>query len=247
MTNKLLLIEKQDVLGFMTDFYQDDNGELYMTGAQIGRCLGYANPRKAISEIFNKYKGLLKGHYKHTFAMVAQTISETSEPSSPLGSEVDRPQSEDGRKVIYQRRKVYLFDEQGVYLIAFHANTEKALKFQEAVANVLKNLRKGYQVWLLERERSKATRRTLTDAIKEDYPDSPHKRFMYKNFTDLAYRTVFGKTAKQLKEEYGDNIRDKLSDSQLKKLKAVEGLIENYIALGYGYDTIKSILTPMLE
>ena len=61
------------------------------------------------------------------------------------------------------------------------ADTATAIKFQKTVAKILKQLRKGYQVWLLEREKGKATRRTLTDAIKEDYPDSPHKRFMYKN------------------------------------------------------------------
>lgn len=219
MTSKLVLYEKQDVLGFMTDFYRDDEGNLYMTGEQIGVCLEYENPRKAINNIFDRYKGRLKNYSRDL-----------------------NLRSRDGKP-----RKTRVFNERGIYLVAMKSNQPKAWDFQEAVAGILENLRKGYQVWLLERERGKATRRTLTDAIKEDYPDSPHKRFMYKNFTDLAYRTVFGKTAKQLKEEYGDNIRDKLSDSQLKKLKAVEGLIENYIALGYGYDTIKSILTPMLE
>lgn len=219
MTNKLLLIEKQDVLGFMTDFYRDDNGELYMTAKQIGICLGYANPQKAMDNIYSRYK------------------DQVEENSVTL-----KLRATDGKSY-----KTRVYNEEGIYFIAFHAETERAFAFQKAVAKILKQLRKGYQVWLLEREKGKATRRTLTDAIKEDYPDSPHKRFMYKNFTDLAYRTVFGKTAKQLKEEYGDNIRDKLSDSQLKKLKAVEGLIENYVALGYGYDTIKSILTPMLE
>ena len=219
MTNKLLLIEKQDVLGFMTDFYRDDNGNLYMTGEQIGRCLEYAYPREAVNKIFERFKDRLSKY--------SREVKLTSIDGKP--------------------RKTRVFDEKGIYLVAMKSNQPKAWDFQEAVAGILENLRKGYQVWLLEREKGKATRRTLTDAIKEDYPDSPHKRFMYKNFTDLVYRTVFGKTAKQLKEEYGDNIRDKLSDSQLKKLKAVEGLIENYIALGYGYDTIKSILTPMLE
>lgn len=241
MTGKLVLFEKQDVLGFMTDFYRDDEGNLYMTGEQIGRCLGYTEPRIAINKLFNRYKEHLAGYYVNTFVQVPRKVNDDK------GSEDYRNQFGYGRTIEYQRRKAILFNERGIYLITMKSDQPKAWDFQEAVAGILENLRKGYQVWLLEREKCKFIRRTLTDAIKEDYPDSPHKRFMYKNFTDLAYRTVFGKTAKQLKEEYGDNIRDKLSDSQLKKLKAVEGLIENYVALGYGYDTIKSILTPMLE
>ena len=244
MTSKLLLIEKQNVLGFMTDFYRDDNGELYKTREQIGRCLGFASPAIAIAKIHDRYKELLKGHFIQTFINVPITNRANNDASSKT---LINQNGECIKSTKTKRVKSFLYTEEGVYLLAFHANTEKAFAFQEAVAGILANLRKGYQVWLLEREKGKFIRRTLTDAIKEDYPDSPHKRFMYKNFTDLAYRTVFGKTAKQLKEEYGDNIRDKLSDSQLKKLKAVEGLIENYIALGYGYDTIKSILTPMLE
>lgn len=62
MTNKLLLIEKQDVLGFMTDFYRDDNGNIYMTGEQIGRCLSYANPVQSISNLYKKYEDNL-GEY----------------------------------------------------------------------------------------------------------------------------------------------------------------------------------------
>ena len=59
MTSKLMLFEKQDVLGFMTDFYRDGEGNLYMTREQIGMCLGYADPSEAIRQIHKRNHELL--------------------------------------------------------------------------------------------------------------------------------------------------------------------------------------------
>lgn len=219
MTSKLILFEKQDVLGFMTDFYRDDKGNLYMTGEQIGRCLGYAEPRVEINKIHKRYKDRLDKYSVDTKLV-----------------------STDGKK--YKRR---LYSERGIYFIAMRSNTDKALDFQEAVTNVLEKLRKGYQVWLLERERGKEARKTLTDVIRDDYPNSPHKRFMYKNFTDLVYKSVTGKSSKELKEEYGEPLRDNLPAEVLKKAKAIESIVKGYVELGYDYKTIKSLIAPQLE
>ena len=219
MTSKLVLYEKQDVLGFMTDFYRDGEGNLYMTGEQIGICLGYANPRVEINKIHKRYKDRLDKYSVDTKLV-----------------------STDGKK--YKRR---LYSEKGIYLIAMRSNTNKALDFQEAVAGILENLRKGYQVWLLERERGKEVRHTLTDTIRDKYPDSPHKKFMYKNFTDLVYKTALGKSFKELREEYGEPLRDNLPSEMLAEVKRIEKAVDVFIDLGYSYDKIKGLLNPQLE
>lgn len=216
---KLVLFEKQDVLGFMTDFYRDDEGNPYMTGEQIGRCLGYANPRVEINKIHSRYKDRLDRHSVDTKLV-----------------------STDGKK--YKRR---LYDEQGIYFIAMRSNTDVALDFQERVADILKELRKGYQVWLLAREKGKEARRTLTDAIRDNVPDSPHKKFMYKNYTDLVYKLVTGKNAKQLKQQYGEPLRDKLPCDLLQHLDKMEGAVKALTELGYDYEQIKGMLAPKLE
>lgn len=110
---------------------------------------------------------------------------------------------------------------------------------------------KAYKDQLIVRQVGKLTRRTLTDTIRDNLPDSPHKKFMYKNFTDLAYKVAFGKNAKQIRIELGlntgDNIRDKLTAEQLKRLDFIEHVIQGYVGLGYDYATIKNIVIMKLE
>lgn len=110
---------------------------------------------------------------------------------------------------------------------------------------------KAYKDQLIVRQTGKLTRRTLTDTIRDNLPDSPNKKFAYKNFTDLAYKVAFGKTAKQIRIELGlnasDNIRDKLTAEQLKRLDFTENVIQGYVGLGYDYATIKNIVIMKLE
>lgn len=110
---------------------------------------------------------------------------------------------------------------------------------------------KAYKDKLIVRQTGKLTRRTLTDTIRDNLPDSPNKKFAYKNFTDLAYKVAFGKTAKQIRIELGlnasDNIRDKLTAEQSKRLDFTENVIQGYVGLGYDYATIKNIVMMRLE
>lgn len=226
--SKLVLFEKQDVLGFMTDFYRDDKGNLYMTGEQIGRCLGYAEPRKAVLKIYERYKDRLAKYSVLTKLVSTEGVVKLTTPSK---------RSNGGAQ------KTLLFSERGIYLIAMKSNQPKAWDFQEAVAGILENLRKGYQVWLLEREAGKYARRSLTDTIRDEYPDSPNKKLMYKNFTDLVYKVVTGKNAKQLKEIYGEPLRDNLPPDILKRVKSAECIAKSMVELGCPYSYIKTALS----
>lgn len=226
--SKLVLFEKQDVLGFMTDFYRDDKGNLYMTGEQIGRCLGYAEPRKAVLKIYERYKDRLAKYSREVKLTSAEGIVNLTTPSKRSNGGVQNTR---------------VFSERGIYLVAMKSNQPKAWDFQEAVAGILENLRKGYQVWLLEREAGKYARRSLTDTIRDEYPDSPNKKFMYKNFTDLVYKAVTGKISKQLKEIYGEPLRDNLPPDILKRVKSAECIAKSMVELGCPYSYIKTALS----
>lgn len=227
--SKLVLFEKQDVLGFMTDFYRDDEGNLYMTRKQIGRCLGYANPDNGVRVLHHDHKDELDEHSKQVFMQVEITV----EPDTPCAT----------KPTATRRQKVFVYDEEGIYIIAMLSNQPKARQFRQIVAKVLKQLRKGYQVWLLEREAGKYARRSLTDTIRDEYPDSPNKKFMYKNFTDLVYKVVTGKNAKQLKEIYGEPLRDNLPPDILKRVKSAECIAKSMVELGCPYSYIKTALS----
>lgn len=66
------------------------------------------------------------------------------------------------------------------------------------------------------------------------------------DYTDLIYKVVFGKNAKQLREEYGitkqDNLRDLFSQEELAKVKSVEMVVSGLMDCGWGYDDIKAFV-----
>lgn len=62
----------------------------------------------------------------------------------------------------------------------------------------------------------------------------------------MIYKVVFGKNAKQLREEYGitkqDNLRDLFSQEELAKVKSVEMVVSGLVDCGWGYDDIKAFV-----
>ena len=140
-----------------------------------------------------------------------------------------------------------MYDEEGIYIIAMLSKQPKTKEFRKRVAKILKQLRKGYQVWFLQREIGKKVRRSLTDVIKDCVPDSPHKKFAYKNYTDLVYKTVTGMDCKELKAKYevpaDGNIRDKLPKDLLDEVSKAEDFVKSLVAYDYTYQEIKDILS----
>ncbi len=67
------------------------------------------------------------------------------------------------------------------------------------------------------------------------------------DYTNLIYRTLFNKTAKQLKHEYGvkskENLRDYFIGSDLEKVQSAEMLVSSLINCGWGYGEIKEFIT----
>jgi hypothetical protein len=74
----------------------------------------------------------------------------------------------------------------------------------------------------------KPIRQTLTDGIKA-LPDTPHKTMWYKHYTDLIYKTVTGKTAKQLRDERGAPVKAVASDymtaAEIESVTALENSV----------------------
>lgn len=70
---------------------------------------------------------------------------------------------------------------------------------------------------------------------------------VYATYTNTIYKAIFGKNAKQLREEYGlsakDNIQDYLSEEELQLIQSKEMLVSGLIGCGWEYDQIKDFLT----
>lgn len=105
---------------------------------------------------------------------------------------------------------------------------------------------KRYRELKIIRTRSKAERRLFTDILKEVLPESQHKSWRYKQFTDLVYKHVTGYNAKQLREMYDKpkdfNVRELLTPQQLREVIRYESIIQGLLHLGQDYQGVKSIL-----
>ncbi len=148
---------------------------------------------------------------------------------------------------------MYEMDRDGFSLLVMGFTGDKALqwkiKYIEAFNAMEQELRRIYterQQWQIERDKGVVIRHILTDTIKMKIADSPHKRFAYPNYTKLIYKTLFGKTMKELQEEYGvkskESLRDYLTADQLKDVENMEMLVSSLINCGWGYDEIKTFI-----
>lgn len=155
---------------------------------------------------------------------------------------------ENGRKY-----KEYLITRDGFSLLAMGFSGEKALKWKlkyieafNAMEAELKRIYTERQQWQIERDKGVVIRHILTDTIKMKITDSPHKRFAYPNYTNLIYRTLFGKSAKELEQEYEvkskENLRDFFTGEDLAKVQSMEMLASSLINCGWGYDQIKEFI-----
>ena len=68
----------------------------------------------------------------------------------------------------------------------------------------------------------------------------------YSTYTDVIYKSVFGRNAKQLREDAGvaakDSLRDLFTQEELTKLQNAEMLVGSLIGYGWGYAVIKDFI-----
>lgn len=152
-----------------------------------------------------------------------------------------------------KQNKEYIITKDGFVMLAMGYTGEKAMSFKEAyIAEFnamdaeLKRIYKERQQWEIERAKGIVVRHILTDTIKMKVVESPHKKFMYPNYTKLIYKTLFGKPFKELMQEYGikpkESLRDYLTSEQLKEVESAEMLVSSLINCGWGYDQIKQFI-----
>lgn len=98
----------------------------------------------------------------------------------------------------------------------------------------------------VERAKGIAVRQALTKAIQQSGENERMHNHAYPIYTDLIYRSLFGKTAKQFRDENGltkkDNLRDLFSEEDLKKIQNAEMLVGSLIGYGWGYAEIKEFI-----
>ena len=123
---------------------------------------------------------------------------------------------------------------------------EKAMQFKEAYIRQFNAMEKALIGKIREREKGIAVRQALTNTLKQSEENDRMHGHAYSTYTNVIYKAVFGKNAKQLREEYGvddkANLRDFFSEEDLRIVQSKEMLVSGLIGCGWGYDQIKKFL-----
>lgn len=145
-----------------------------------------------------------------------------------------------------QMVKVYhLNEQQATLLMTYLRNTDVVRTFKKELVRQFFAMRKELLNIKSVKVERKPIRLGMTDAIKA-LPDSPHKKFKYNQYTDLAYRTALGKSARQLRKERGASkvatASDYMSADEIAAVSSMENHIAVLLNVGMEYQQIKSYL-----
>lgn len=150
----------------------------------------------------------------------------------------------------YERRgkkyKEYLITRDGFTLLTMGFSGEKAMRFKLAYINQFNQMEELLKGKLIEREKGIVVRQAFTKALQESGENERMHNMAYSTYTDLVYRSLFGKSAKQFREENGlskkDNLRDLFGEEDLRKIQNAEMLVSSLMGYGWGYGEIKDFV-----
>lgn len=145
-----------------------------------------------------------------------------------------------------KKQPMYYMTRDGFTVLAMGYNGEKAMHFKEAYIRQFNAMEKALIGKMREREKGIAVRQALTNAIKESQENERMHGHAYSTYTNVIYKSIFGKNANQLRDEYGigkkDNLRDYFSEEELKAVQSAEMLVSGLVGYGWGYDQIKDFI-----
>lgn len=151
-----------------------------------------------------------------------------------------------------KKQTMYYITRDGFTLLAMGYTGEKAMRFKEAYIKQFNAMEKALFERIKEREKGIAVRQALTKALQQSSENERMHGHAYSAYTNLIYKSIFGKDAKHLREEYGiskkDELRECFSAEELQQVQKAEMLVGSLVEYGWGYDEIKDfILNKIVE
>ena len=144
------------------------------------------------------------------------------------------------------KQPMFYMTRDGFTILVMGYTGEKAMKFKEAYIRQFNAMEKVLIGKLREREKGIAVRQALTNALKESQENERMHGYAYSTYTDVIYKSLFGKSAKQFRDELGitkkDDLRDYFDADDLKKIQSKEMLVSGLIDCGWGYGEIKKFI-----
>lgn len=141
---------------------------------------------------------------------------------------------------------MYLMTRDGFTLLVMGYTGVKAMQFKLAYIKQFNAMEMTLQGKLIEREKGIAVRQSLTKALQQSTENERMHGHAYSTYTNCIYKVLFGKNAKQLREELGigkkENLRDYLPEEQLRAIQSMECLVSGLVDCGWGYEQIKEFI-----
>lgn len=145
-----------------------------------------------------------------------------------------------------KKQPMYHMTKDGFTLLAMGYTGQKAMKFKESYIKQFNAMEKLLTGKLIEREKGIAVRQSLTKAIQQSTEDDRMHGHAYSTYTNCIYKAIFGMNANQLRDKYNIDkkceLRSYFSVEELKEIQSIEMLVSGLVALGWGYDQIKSFI-----
>ncbi len=150
------------------------------------------------------------------------------------------------------KQPMYYITRDGFTLLVMGYTGEKAMRFKEAYIKQFNAMEKALLGKIKEREKGIAVRQALTKAIQQSNENERMHGHAYSTYTDVIYKVIFKKSAKQLREEYGisktEALRDHFSQEELQQVKSIEMIVSGLVECGWGYDDVKAFInSPKLK
>ena len=144
------------------------------------------------------------------------------------------------------KQPMFYMTRDGFTILVMGYTGEKAMRFKEAYIKQFNAMDQTLQGKRIEREKGIAVRQSLTKALQQSTENERMHGHAYSTYTNCIYKVLFEKNAAQLREERGaepnNNLRDYLSEEELKAVQSMECLVSGLIDCGWGYDQIKEFI-----
>ncbi len=145
-----------------------------------------------------------------------------------------------------RNQDAYVMTRDGFTLLVMGYNGKLAMKFKEAYIKQFNAMENVLRKKMIARERGRASREFLTDSIQQSDEDERMHGHAYSTYTNCIYKVLFGKSATQLRIDYGigrtDNLRDCFSPEDLAAVDSMEHLVSGLVACGWEYGRIKDFI-----
>lgn len=145
-----------------------------------------------------------------------------------------------------KKQPMYLMTRDGFTLLAMGYTGDLAMRFKEAYIKQFNAMEAALTGKLIERQKGIAVRQALTKALQLSSENDRMHGHAYSTYTNCIYKALFGKNAKQLREQLGigpkDDLRDCFSAEELAAVQSMECLVSGLVDCGWEYSQIKAFV-----